>query len=66
MVDQGTKDNFYCGDVDQLLPKNLEEVCKRNGVALELNNRDGYDHSYFFMASFMKDHFAHHAEALSS
>ena len=61
LVDQGTADPFL---EEQLKPGLLAEACKSAGVALELRYRDGYDHSYYFIATFMEDHVAHHARAL--
>jgi len=63
LVDQGDADNFL---EDQLKPELLSEVCEANGHPLELRIQPGYDHSYFFMASFMGDHVAHHAKALKA
>jgi len=63
LVDQGDADNFLEG---QLKPELLTEVCKANRHPLELRIQPGYDHSYFFMASFMGDHVAHHAKALKA
>lgn len=63
-VDQGTGDNFYSGDVNQLQPAALEAACKEAGMSLTMNYREGYDHSYFFMASFIDDHIAHHVKYL--
>jgi len=63
LVDQGDADNFLEG---QLKPELLTEVCEANGHPLELRIQPGYDHSYFFMASFMGDHVAHHAKALKA
>ncbi len=63
LVDQGDADNFL---VEQLKPELLTEVCEANGHPLELRIQPGYDHSYFFMASFMGDHVAHHAKALKA
>jgi len=62
LVDQGGADQFL---EEQLKPELLEAACKAHGHPLELRMQPGYDHSYFFMASFMKDHFAHHAAALA-
>jgi len=62
LVDQGGGDQFL---QDQLKPELLESACKAHGHPLTLRMQPGYDHSYFFMASFMKDHFAHHAAALA-
>ena len=42
----------------------LQAACDAAGHPLELHLREGYDHSYYFIASFLGDHFAHHAAAL--
>ncbi len=63
LVDQGTADNFL---VDQLKPELLERACKGAGVALRLRRQAGYDHSYYFMASFMEDHLRFHAANLAA
>ena len=63
LVDQGTKDQFL---ETQLKPTLLREACERAGVALDLRLREGYDHSYFFIASFIEDHLRFHAGNLSS
>ena len=57
-VDQGTKDQFLD---TQLQPELLLEACQRAGVPLELHMREGYDHSYFFIASFIEEHLRFHA-----
>jgi len=62
-IDQGDADNFL---EEQLKPELLKEVCEANNHPLELRIQPGYDHSYFFMASFMGDHVAYHAKALKS
>ncbi|MEZ5524479.1 MAG: S-formylglutathione hydrolase [Pseudomonadales bacterium] len=62
-VDQGDADNFL---VEQLKSELLKEVCEANGHPLELRIQPGYDHSYFFMATFMADHVAYHAKALKA
>ena len=62
LVDQGTKDQFL---ETQLKPELLREACERAGVALDLRLREGYDHSYFFIASFIEDHLRFHARNLS-
>ncbi len=62
LVDQGTADNFLD---TQLKPELLEEACRQAGVGLELRRQDGYDHSYFFMATFMEDHLRFHAANLA-
>jgi S-formylglutathione hydrolase len=63
LVDQGAADSFL--EV-QLKPELLREACRSAGVPLELSLRDGYDHSYYFIASFVGDHVAHHARALKA
>lgn len=60
LVDQGTVDEF----LPNLQPEKLEAACKKSGQPLTLNMREGYDHSYWFVQSFIEDHFAHHAAAL--
>jgi S-formylglutathione hydrolase len=61
LVDQGTQDQFL---EKQLKPQLLEEACRRSGVALELRLQAGYDHSYFFIATFIEDHLRFHARNL--
>lgn len=60
-VDQGTDDEFLEG---QLQPHRLKEACDAAGVACDLRMQAGYDHSYYFVASFIGEHLAHHAAAL--
>jgi len=62
LVDQGTKDQFLA---TQLRPELLRDTCERAGVALDLRMREGYDHSYFFIASFVEEHLRFHARNLS-
>jgi S-formylglutathione hydrolase len=61
LVDQGTNDQFL---ESQLRPELLQEACRRSGVSLDLRLRNGYDHSYFFIASFIEDHLRFHAANL--
>jgi S-formylglutathione hydrolase len=61
LVDQGTKDQFL--DV-QLKPDLLQAACSERNVPLELRMQDGYDHSYFFISSFIEDHLRFHARYL--
>lgn len=61
LVDQGLSDEFLD---EQLQPHRLREAADAVGHPLELRLHDGYDHSYYFIATFMGDHFAHHARAL--
>ena len=65
LVDQGAADNFLTGDVNQLQPAKLEEACKAKGIDLTLRMQPGYDHSYFFISSFIEDHVNFHADALA-
>jgi S-formylglutathione hydrolase len=61
LVDQGTADSFL---ENQLKPGLLEEACARAGQPLTLRRQEGYDHSYFFIASFIEDHLRWHAQRL--
>ena len=61
LVDQGTSDQF----LDLLMPEALAEAVARRRQPAILRLQDGYDHSYFFIASFMRDHVRFHAEALA-
>jgi S-formylglutathione hydrolase len=62
LVDQGVADKFLD---TQLRPEYLERACRANGQALELRRHPGYDHSYWFIQSFVEDHLRHHARALA-
>ena len=64
-VDQGSADNFFVGEVDQLQPTRLAEACAAKGVSLNLRIQEGYDHSYFFISTFIDDHINFHADALA-
>ncbi|UOM35445.1 S-formylglutathione hydrolase [Acuticoccus sp. I52.16.1] len=61
LVDQGEADNFLA---DQLKPELLAKACADAGIDLTLRMRPGYDHSYYFISTFMPDHIAWHAERL--
>ncbi|MDP1631656.1 MAG: S-formylglutathione hydrolase [Caulobacter sp.] len=61
LVDQGEADAFL---TEQLRPELLAEACERAGIPLQLRLRPGYDHSYYFISSFMADHLRWHAERL--
>lgn len=63
LVDQGLADEFL--DV-QLKPELLEQVADETGYPLTLRRHEGYDHSYYFMSSFMADHISYHARLLGS
>ncbi len=62
LVDQGGSDDFLA---EQLKPELLQQACSENNQSLNLRIHDGYDHSYYFIATFMGDHLAHHARALA-
>ena len=61
LVDQGGADNFLA---EQLKPHLLAEACDAAGIALDLSIHDGYDHSYYFISSFMEKHLRWHAARL--
>ncbi|MCB4860253.1 S-formylglutathione hydrolase [Sphingobium sp. PNB] len=61
LVDQGTADNFL---EQELRPELLKAACETAGIDLTLNLRDGYDHSYYFISTFMADHLRWHAARL--
>jgi len=61
LVDQGTADKFL---ERELRPELLEAACREAGQPLRLRRHEGYDHSYYFIASVMEDHLRHHARAL--
>lgn len=61
LVDQGDADNFLA---EQLKPEALEAAAAAAGHPLTLRRQPGYDHSYYFIASFIDDHLRHHARAL--
>jgi S-formylglutathione hydrolase len=60
LVDQGEADPF----LDQLRPDLLEAACAKGSIPLSLRRRPGYDHSYYFIASFMDQHLRWHAARL--
>ncbi len=61
LVDQGLADKFLS---DQLSPEVFEAACRDAGQPLTLRRQEGYDHGYFFIATFMEDHLRHHASQL--
>ncbi|MGC4024201.1 MAG: S-formylglutathione hydrolase [Mesorhizobium sp.] len=61
LVDQGANDSFLNTG---LHPELLAEACRAAAIPITLNMRDGYDHSYFFISTFMADHIAWHAARL--
>jgi S-formylglutathione hydrolase len=63
LVDQGTDDKFL---ERELRPELLEQACEQSGQSLKLRRRTGYDHSYYFIATFIEEHLRHHATALNA
>ena len=61
LIDQGDKDGFL---TEQLKPELLRAAAAAAGHPLTLRMQPGYDHSYYFIASFIDDHLRHHAKAL--
>jgi S-formylglutathione hydrolase len=61
LVDQGEADTFLA---EQLRPELLESACAAAGIGLMLRLQPGYDHSYYFMSTFMADHLRWHSERL--
>jgi S-formylglutathione hydrolase len=63
LVDQGLADKFLA---EQLHPHLFEAACQAAGQPLTLRRHEGYDHGYYFIATFMADHIAHHAATLNA
>ena len=63
LVDQGLADKFLA---EQLHVDRFEAACRAAGQSLTLRRHAGYDHGYFFIASFMEDHLRFHADALNA
>jgi S-formylglutathione hydrolase len=63
LVDQGAADRFLA---DQLNPDVFADACRRSGQAFELRVHPGYDHGYYFIQTFVADHLARHARALTA
>jgi len=61
LIDQGTADQFLA---EQLLPEKFAAAAAKSGQSLNLRMQPGYDHSYYFIQTFMADHLRHHAKQL--
>ncbi|HEY9633048.1 MAG TPA: S-formylglutathione hydrolase [Coleofasciculaceae cyanobacterium] len=61
LIDQGTADPYL---EEHLLPKIFEQACEKAGQPLTLRFQEGYNHSYYFIATFIEDHIRHHAATL--
>jgi S-formylglutathione hydrolase len=64
LCDQGTADNFLTGDVNQLQPLAFMAAAQEAKVHVTFRMQAGYDHSYYFMSTFIGEHLAHHAKFL--
>ena len=62
LIDQGKEDKFY--KEKQLLPENFTKACLDNNSQCIIRYQEGYDHSYFFVKSFLDEHLKHHSEIL--
>lgn len=62
LIDVGTDDKFLA---TQLMPDKLEEACEAAKYPMKFRRQAGYDHSYYFVSSFIKSHLDHHAKALN-
>lgn len=63
LIDQGAADSFY---KTQLHPERFVDAAKERGCDVTYRLHDGYDHSYFFVSTFMREHIEFHAAALGS
>ncbi|MBC8950409.1 MULTISPECIES: S-formylglutathione hydrolase [Xenorhabdus] len=61
LIDQGLNDDFLD---EQLRPHLLQDICDEAGYPVTINLRPEYDHSYYFIASFIEDHITYHAKAM--
>ena len=61
LIDQGAADQFL---TTQLKPELFVNACNKNNIPVTLRMHDGYDHSYFFIQSFIEDHLNHHSKIL--
>ncbi|XP_072902271.1 S-formylglutathione hydrolase isoform X1 [Hemitrygon akajei] len=64
LIDQGKNDQFLAAG--QLLPDNFIKVCTEKKIPVVFRLQEGYDHSYYFIASFIRDHIKHHAKYLNA
>lgn len=64
LIDQGKGDNFLAQN--QLLPENFVDACREVGMQVVLRMQEDYDHSYYFISSFIGEHIKHHADILNA
>ncbi|EPJ47708.1 MAG: hypothetical protein OFPII_11200 [Osedax symbiont Rs1] len=62
LIDQGSGDQFLAG---QLYPQDLQSACREQDIEINVRMQPDYDHSYHFIATFIGEHIAYHAEALN-
>jgi len=62
LIDQGLADEFY---PDQLLTENFEDACEKGNQKLRLRKQEGFDHSFYFISTFIKEHIEMHLGALT-
>ncbi len=62
LIDQGTTDKYL---VEQLKPELFKQACEEVNQPLNLRYQEGYDHGYYFIASFIEDHIKHHVRELA-
>ena len=62
LIDQGIDDQFF----DQLQPEKFKKSCESQDIPVIVNMREGYDHSYYFISTFVDDHLEFHARALKA
>nr|XP_027196380.1 S-formylglutathione hydrolase-like [Dermatophagoides pteronyssinus] len=62
MIDQGSEDEY----MDHLFPENFVEACRKHSIPLDYNYRNGYNHSYYFVGTFIGQHLKMHSEVLKS
>ncbi len=63
-AEQGAADEFLHSG--QLMPEALQTACEKTNQPLKMQTRDGYDHSYYFIATFIGDHITRHAQTLAA
>jgi S-formylglutathione hydrolase len=63
LIDQGESDKFLA---EQLQPEKFARACEGTGIAVRLRRHAGYDHSYWFISTFVADHLRHHARLLGT
>jgi S-formylglutathione hydrolase len=61
LIDQGTSDPFL---TEQLMPHLFSSTCARLNIPLDYRERQGYDHSYYYISSFIDEHLRYHAAYL--